>query len=423
MNWKQFLQSKGISEEDYAKKSVEEMAKLQSEYQEAVTKELNDKIAKASTKEEVEAVKTSFETYKAELEGLKIEESFKELTEKVNQLLENQNGGEDKKEPLSKQLKDNMDEIKKIASGSSTKEIVVKADTLRANIASNTQSYNLPDIGQLAHRKLTLYDIFPKFPISESNNNGTIRYWDWDAATIARSAATRAEGAAFPESTAKWVLGTIPVEKIGDTLPVSAEFYEDEAMFAAELNHFLETNVAIEVDNQLGTGNGTTPNLKGIVATVGNYTPAAAGITDANIYDLLVKVSESITTTGGSKYMPDFVLMNIADINKMKLKKDANNNYIIPPFVSRDGKQVDSIVVMESNVITANTAVVGDRRYARIYEKGGVVLSKGLVANQFIEDMETIKARKRMAFLIRGADLGGFANITSISAALTTLAS
>jgi hypothetical protein len=107
----------------------------------------------------------------------------------------------------------------------------------------------------------------------------------------------------------------------------------------------------------------------------------------------------------------------------MKLKKDANENYVIPPFVSRDGTEVAGILVLEENAIVANTMVLGDRSYARIYEKAGIVISRGMVNAQFNEDMETLKARTRLAFLIRGADKGGFLKVTSISAALVTLAS
>ena len=66
--------------------------------------------------------------------------------------------------------------------------------------------------------------------------------------------------------------------------------------------------------------------------------------------------------------------------------------------------------------------VIGDRRIAKIYEMGGVVLSKGLSGTQFVEDEMTLKARKRMAFLIRAADKGGFLKVTSIDAALVALA-
>jgi len=351
------------------------------------------------------------------------EAKFKDANEQIAKLKENATVIEKSKVVgLKDELEANKAVLKEIAGKISNKEVVIKALSNRASVANNEQAYDLPDIGQLATRKLSMYDIFPKLTIGDGNNNGVIRYYDWDEATIARAAAAVAEGAVFPESTAKFKRGSVTIQKIGDTLPVTEEFFEDAQMFAAELGMFLDTNVALEVDRQLALGDGTGNTITGLVASVDAYVPAAAGIADASIYDLLVKVSESITAGGGSKYMPNFAVMNIADINKMKLKKDANNNYVMPPFVTRDGASVSGITVIEANIIAANTLVLGDNRFARIYEKGGVEMSKGYSGTQFVEDEMTLKARKRMAFLIRAADKGGFKKVTSISAALVTLA-
>ena len=328
---------------------------------------------------------------------------------------------ENEKISLKDELKSNKETLKSIAKGSN-EEIQLKALSARSTITGNQMAYDLPDIGQLATRKLSMYDVFPKLQIGAGNTNGTIRYYDWDENTIARASAAVAEGAVFPESTAKFKIGTITLQKIGDTLPITEEFFEDEQMFAAELGMFLDTNVKLEIDRQLMLGDGTGNTLTGLVASVPAFAPVASGITDASIYDLIIKVSEAITNTGGAKYSPDIVLMNIVDINKMKLKKDANKNYVMPPFVSRDGQQVGSINVIESNITPANTCVLGDRRFGKIYEMGDVVISKGLVNAQFTADELTLKARKRIAFLVRSADKGAFKAVTSISAALTTLA-
>jgi len=355
-------------------------------------------------------------------EMTKLENAAKAQADVIEELKGKLEEKQVKEETVVEQINKNLETLKSAAKGLSSKEVVVKADTLRANVTGNQNALDLEGIGQLAHAKLTAYDIFNKIPVSDSNTNGVIRYYDWDSATTVRAAAAIAEGAVFPESTAKWVTQTLPIEKIGDTLPVGEEFFEDSAMFAAELGMFLDTNVKIKRNNDIINGNGTTPNLKGIVATVGAFTPVASGISDASIYDLFVKVSEAITVGGGSKYAPNFGLMNITDINLMKLKKDANENYIIPPFASRDGNEVAGMVVLEENAIAANTMVIGDSRYARIYERAGITLSRGMVNAQFTEDMETLKVRTRLAFLIRNADVGGFLKVTSISAALTTLA-
>lgn len=380
---------------------------------EQVQKKIQEEIAEAqknnASKEDIQ---------KLEDTNSKIIKEIEELSIRMKALTEAPAAGADKRLAAAKEL---VSKTREVLSGA-IKEYVAKALTLRTSITNNEQAVDLTDIGQLATRRLAMYDLFPKFPVGEGNHNGVIRYYDWDEATIARAAAMVAEGAAFPESTAKWKKGSIPLQKVGDTLPVTEEFLSDEVMFAAELEFFLQTNVALVVDDQIANGDGTGNNLTGLVTSSNTYTPVASGITDASIYDLIVKVSEDITKTGGSKYVPNFAVMNIADINKMKLKKDANNNYVIPPFVTRDGQQVAGIVVIEANCITANTMVVGDSRFGRIYEMPGVEISRGTVNAQFTEDEITIKARKRLAFLIREADKSGFRKVTSISAALTTLA-
>lgn len=369
--------------------------------------------AKAMFDSEIKAIQDEFEA-KLNL--------VQEHTDKLDVKMQNNKVAMEEK-TISMEVKEKKAELKSLANRTSFNDVEIKATTNRAAVVGNQQAVELSDIGQLATRKLSMYDAFPKFPVSSTNNNGTIRYYDWDSATTVRSAAMIAEGAAFPESTAKWETVTIDLKKVGDTLPVTEEFFEDEAMFAAELKQFLVTNVDLEVDNQIANGDNTGQNMKGLFTSIDAYTPVASGITDASIYDLIPKLKESITTNGGSKYNPNVVFMNIADINKYRLKKDLNNNYIIPPFVSREGDNIDGVLVIESNVVAANTLAIGDNRFARIYEKSGLMISQGTINDQFTSDMTTLKIRKRLLFLIRNADKGAWKKVTSISAALVTLAS
>lgn len=361
-----------------------------------------------------EAVKTA----KAEMQVIidKAKENISELALQVKDL-ETKGGTSAMENELSKELKEKKEAIRAIAKGAK-EEIAVKANTLRASIATNPHQLLIDGIGQLQRVKRSLYDIFRKIPVAKGNHNGTISYVDWDEATTVKAAATIAEGGTFPESTAKFKGYTLQLQKIGDTLPVSEEFFEDEMLAASELDMFLETNVNDVIDSQIVIGDGTGSNLKGLIASVPAYVPVASGITDANIYDLIAKVSESITSVGGAKYQPDFVAMNIADINKLKLKKDTTNNYVF----NFNDPRIGTLNIIEDNHVVANTLYLGDSRFARIYEMGGVVLSEGYTGSQFTSDMLTIKARKRLAFLIRTVDQTGFRKVTSISAALVTLA-
>ncbi len=359
------------------------------------------------TKEDIEALDATNTELKEILEtqGLEIEKIKTEAGPTKDKLL-----GE---------LKEKKEALRAIATKQSREPIVIKALTLRSSVATNTIGMDLPGIGQLGNRKSrSFYDFLAKQVITlPQDHSGIIRYRDWDEATTVKAAAAVAEGAAFPESTATWKGYTLPIEKIGDTIPVTEEFFEDEPTLAGELNLFLQSNVLDKVANDVVLANGTSPNIRSIDADATAYTAPDLAITDANIYDLVIKVVEDITTNAGSKYAPDFVLMNIADINALKLKKDANNNYIF----DRIDERLQPLTVIEDNHVASNTMYVGDSRYVRLYEIPGVEISTGMVNSQFTEDEMTLKARKRLAFLIRNVDKTGFRKVASISAALTTL--
>jgi len=399
----------------------------------ALSDALNSKIDAIKTDS---VSKADYDALKVELDALKTKETVDKatvdaLTTKLDDLaleVTESKGTEKQSQSFIELVKENREKIDGSTKEKGTgkeHEFVVKADTLRASVVGNPYALDLGQNGLLATRKLTVYDLFPKVPVGK-NLNGVIRYVDWDAATTVKAAAAIAEGGAFPESTAKWATYTLGLQKVGVSVPVSEEFTYDDAMFVAEVGNFLKNDVEVKIDTDLINANGTAPNIKGLVAQSTTYTAAASGITDANIYDLIVDIKRSITATGGSKFNPDFALMNVVDINKMLLKKDGDNNYVTPPF-SQGGNGINEFIVagvriIECNAITANTMVVGCSGFGKIYEEPGFYVATGYDGSDWSNDMMTMKARKRLNLLIRTSDQVGFAKVASISAALTTLA-
>lgn len=351
---------------------------------------------------------------KADLE--KANNKLKTALEEIETLKENGNVNGKKEKTLSQEIKENKEDIAKIAKGGAG-EVEIKTLVTRASVVDSPSGFMLPDIGQLGVKERSLYNILPKVQVSDSNTHGNVRYRDWDEATIVRAADMVAEGAAFPESTAAFRWYSLPLRKVGDTLPVTEEFYEDEAQAAAELEMFLQINVNTKIDDQLVNGDNTGQNLAGILNTSPIYTAVASGIPAANLKDLTIKMRNDITRTRGSKYRPDMVLVSSSTMEDLVLAKDANNNYI---FDENTGTLAGMIVVVDENM-GDNQVMVGDRRYARIYERTGLVLSRGMVNNQFNEDELTLKARKRMLLLVREVDKTGFRKVTDVDAALALL--
>jgi HK97 family phage major capsid protein len=338
------------------------------------------------------------------LTGLKNQSISKEQYDSIGEL-------------ISKAINENENALKSIPKGQEV-DLTIKTNYLRSSVTSSTQAMRLDGYGLIGYKQATMYNLFPKVTVGPESN-GTIRYIDQTTAT--RSAAGVAENGTFPESTLVWTEYTLTLEKIGDTIPISEEAVKDTARLAGEVEKFLQLNIDLKVNTDLTVGNGTTPNIKGLYTYAPTYTAAASGITGASTYDLLVKMKENIVASYGGKYAPNFAVMSTAEINKMKLKKDTNQNYVQPPFAN-GVMVVDGMVIIENNDMAANTVVIGDSRFGTIYELEGYTVSVGYSGTQFVNDMMTLKARKRLALLIRTADQTGFIKCTSISAALTTLA-
>ena len=431
--WELFLQEKGYTKETFATLEVVKIAELNSEYQAKLVADIAAQVtSKTSTEDVALIVKNALEAlapsvskadYDALVLRLKTSEDAAVIQGQTIQSMKGNAGGSS--QTLKQLLESEKDAVANslVAKGREHSFMVSKALATSSAVANNTDSFRDDTLSPLASKKLAIYDLFRKVRIGK-NNNGTISYRDWDASTTARGAATVAEGAAFPASTVAWEQFSINIKKIGDSIPYTAEFKYDLARFADELNGFLNMNVKLVEDSQLRSGTGSGTQIFGLNTLAPAYSAPASGITDASRYDLIVKLAENITKGFGNKFRMDYAIMNLTEINKMKLKKDGNNNYIMPPFVSRDGDVVAGVRIIEDNGYADNTMGAGDSRYGTIYEdEDGYEITTGMVGNQFLEDEETLKARKRICFLIKESEKAGHRKVTDITAALTTLAS
>jgi hypothetical protein len=149
--------------------------------------------------------------------------------------------------------------------------------------------------------------------------------------------------------------------------------------------------------------------------------PNAGLLIDPNLYDLIASLRVLITQSKQSKYMPNVVLMNPSDILRYKLAKATDGHYLLPPFVSADGMRIDTVTVVESSEVTANTLEIGDFSKGRIYRSEEVTITMGLIANQFIQNQWTILSEEEMALRIRDVDADGYLFVSNITSAIAAL--
>jgi HK97 family phage major capsid protein len=299
----------------------------------------------------------------------------------------------------------------------------LKTEVTRASVADNTMASDVAGLAHIPRRNNAVSDLFNQATLGP-DSNGTIRYWQEAAQTD--NAAPVAESAVIPESALTWEEILLPLRKIGDSMRVTREALEDVSFISAEIRNFSLKNVELQLDQQALLGDGTGQNFSGVDLVAPNY--AAGGFTGlfgtaATIYDVISTGIVQIANAGqNSVFVPNAIVMNPTDAELMRLSKDADNNYIMPTWLSADGMSVKGVRIIESQLVYANQAYIGDFTFGTMWGAGTTTLD---VATQhgtdWIEDVQRLKVTVRKQLVIRTAHAGAFLHIPSITAAQTAL--
>jgi hypothetical protein len=329
-------------------------------------------------------------------------------------------------------LHDNIDKLKRIAKG---EKISFEIELPKANkavvqttaYANNTLGLRIPGVGEIPYRAGLMSSLFRQ-GADGNGMGGVVRYTDQVSITRAAAEVVESNGGVgsgvYPESAITWGEFVMPLRKIGDQIPVTMEAMDDIDYMASEIDRLLNVNVALREDQQLWNGNGSAPNINGIYTQAATYTAPDLALTQVDLFGLIVKVAEVINAGNESRFRANTAIVSYAEFNAMLLSKSSSDgHYLQPNFVSfANGEaNVNGIRVIPSALVTTNTMLVGDFNQGTQYNQGGIIIEMGVINDQFIKDITTLKARKRTNLLVRTVDVNAFRKVTNISAAITTL--
>lgn len=251
-------------------------------------------------------------------------------------------------------------------------------------------------------RPIQVLDIVP------SGNTGQAAVVYMEETTRTHASAERNEGAAYAESTFALTERSETVRSIGDSIPVTDEQLEDEQQAQSYLESRLQFGVRQRLDGQLLVGNGTAPNLTGIVNKSGIQTQAKG--TDPTP-DAFYKAMTKVRVTG--RAFPNAHVIHPNDWQEVRLLRTADGIYIWGNPSESGPERMWGLRVVQSDALTEGTGVVGDfANFCQLFERKGMEVAVGYVGSQFTEGKRTIRAGLRVAFAIYRAS--AFATVTGI---------
>lgn len=212
-------------------------------------------------------------------------------------------------------------------------------------------------------------------------------------------------GGVKPESALTFTEVTFPVRWIGHWIPITRQLLQDTAFMEGYLNGRLIDGLKRAEDAQFISGDGVTPNLTGILTTSGIQVLDATYFTGAPVKDATFgnenanRIRRAITkimTTGDAQ--PTFIVANPADVEDWDTVSNAQRDYLFGGPARPGTKQLWGVPVVQSQGITAKTALVGDGSMAAIVDRmDAQIYTTDSHSDYFIRNILTVLAEERVA--------------------------
>ena len=187
--------------------------------------------------------------------------------------------------------------------------------------------------------------------------------------------ATDAAGGLKPESALAMAVESVLIETIAHWVPFTRRVAADAPQLATIIDQFLVGGINSRAENQMILGNGTSPNLRGILNSTNAYSINSVDVSDesATRLDAIALAVAQIMSAMEEVVEPNAVVMHPLDwmTTDFALAKDSNGQYLgAGPFASLDSlRQLWGYRVVLSKAVPQGTQLVGDFRQALIGDR------------------------------------------------------
>jgi HK97 family phage major capsid protein len=263
----------------------------------------------------------------------------------------------------------------------------------------------LPGVLPLDQRPLTIRDLFGA-GTATSDSISYAQQTAFEPATgLAVKQSTTADDAAGlkKQSSIGWTRITSPIETIATWMAATRQQLADAGQVRSLIDNQLRLMLALEEEEQLLNGDGTSPNLSGIYDhAIQTSTANGTSTGDPNIDG--IRNAARLVRVGLSRLTADAIAMNPTDSMYLDLTTDAEGRYRIgDPFGQAAGagpRPIWGLRRVESEAIEEGHALIGAfKAGATVLERQGItILTADQHADFFIRNLVVVLAEERLGF-------------------------
>lgn len=264
--------------------------------------------------------------------------------------------------------------------------VSVDLKTLLTNTGMATTNVRSNFVEYTALQTPTIIDLFATITINQPS------YLYLEETTFTNNGDSVAEGSAKPESAIAFTEKSVIARKMATHIPVTSEVLADVANAESIINDRLLTMFRRIVEDKIINGNGTAPNMRGLLNVTGAQTHTLS--TDT-VIDAIKKMITKVETVAYAT--PNAVLMHPSQWESIVLSKDAEDRYYYLGPIQVDTKTIWGLPVVTSTDIPSDKVMVLDTTHFALVLRQDATFSVGVINDDFTKNIQRILVEGRMA--------------------------
>ena len=394
-----FMATKAITQEAFDVLGADEQAKI--------FNELNENNAQAI--KEMEEAKVSKEDLQKAIETLNADrlEQMKTLNKALEEIglqmkSQREKGGFDPNAEKSELLKFIERDKSARGEGKGMEAVTVKAAALMttANVVPNVASgfnqlfgnYIDPEIYVAPKLNPFIMDL-----VDTQVAPGTESIWYVERINEEGNAAFIGEGDLKPLIDGEYKERKADVKEVAERWKMSKRLINHAPSVVSDFRTHADELIRLKMDTGVLSGDGTGDELEGITELASPFivpTQLANYYESANIFDVIIAIATYVRLNNFKGNLT--CVLNTVWQAKMFGVKNLEGDYIIPPFVTKDGKQVGEVRVQFENGLDQDSILLGDLKKFKVRIAEDLKYYEGWENDDFSKNLES---RKIEAFL------------------------
>jgi len=218
-------------------------------------------------------------------------------------------------------------------------------------------------------------------------------------ADLANAATEIAEGGAKPQAGPTLAVVTEPIQTVAAWANITRQAAADAPQVQGYLDGRLRYSVKRRADGQVINGDGTSPNISGLLDRTGinAYDATAAGAEATYL-----SIRKAITLMEQDEAVPEIIVLNPADAEKFDLSNDtANGLHAIPNVAGPGATTAWGLTQVRSTAIASGTAMLIDPMAVAVLDRQQVTAyMTDSHASNFVSNILTLLLEARLGLAV-----------------------